>query len=66
MNFDIYEQNILNKFVENLLLHYNIFLLNYVQGFEADETNELISYVDLLEIILGDEKEDIKLAAIHL
>jgi len=26
----------------------------------------LVSYVDLLEIILGDEKEDIKLAAIHL
>ncbi|CAF0774612.1 unnamed protein product, partial [Rotaria sordida] len=35
------------------------------QGFEADEKNELISYVDLLETILA-EKEDIKLAATRL
>ncbi|CAF4476311.1 unnamed protein product [Rotaria sp. Silwood2] len=35
------------------------------QGFEVDETNELISYFDLLETIFA-EKEDIKLAASHL
>ncbi|CAF1541807.1 unnamed protein product [Rotaria sp. Silwood1] len=50
-------QLIVNCVTEALLLYYNIFLLNYVYGFEADETNELISYVDLLETILA-EKED--------
>ncbi|CAF5159155.1 unnamed protein product [Rotaria sp. Silwood1] len=58
-------QLIVNCVTEALLLYYNIFLLNYVYGFEADETNELISYVDLLETILA-EKEDSKLAATRL